>query len=93
MSNSLNDPQRKIVGKKIAQIRQDGNVSHKASESTSAKSASEQVKERKKRPSEEKEAMEFQPPNTNDSGPEDMTICDKFGLSHVESQILGSESE
>jgi hypothetical protein len=34
-----------------------------------------------------------EPPNTNDSGPEDMTICDKFGLSHVESQILGSESE
>jgi hypothetical protein len=96
MSKSLNDPQRKIVGKKIDQIRQGGNVSHKASETTSAKSASEQVKERKKRPSEEKEAMEVQlqePPNTNDSGPEDMTICDKFGLSHVESQILGSESE
>jgi len=34
-----------------------------------------------------------EPTNTNDSGPEDMSICDKFGLSNVESQILGSESD
>ena len=46
-SNSLNDLQRKTVGKKIAQIRQDVSVSSKTCE----KSASEQVKERKKKPS------------------------------------------
>jgi len=94
--NSQKDPHKKIVGKKIAQIRQSGNSSRNVCETASAKSASEQVKERKKKPSEEKEAMEVQlqePTNTNDSGPEDMTICDKFGLSNVESQILGSESD
>jgi len=42
------------------------------------------------------EAMEVQlqePPNTNDSGPEDMNICDKYGLSHIDDHVLGSESE
>jgi len=60
-SKSPSDPQRKTVGKKIAQIRQGGSDSRKVCENASAKSASEQVNERKNKAPDEKEAMEAPP--------------------------------